>query len=190
MLWLIFISIVFIAAATVCVYSMVKSKDDLLVNAFKYGFITIAVVFVISMFFNLAVPMNNYEFTDKAILKDMTEIKCLNDNLDTEGRITGNIFITSGTIENNQYYYYMHKTDNGLKADKIAADDTYVVEIDTNKETPRVESYVYEGKVNETLMFWLTYQWGGDYDTKYIFAYYKLYVPENSITSEYSIDLK
>lgn len=155
---------------------------------------------ILCIFLSLLIPPYESGYSDKETLYSTLEIECLNDNLDTEGSIRGFYFITTGYENTEQYYYYMYKTDKGLKTSKLKASDTYV-NIITNDEKPRIEQYVYKSEIkdDEISAFANLFTWYGfgipapkpNYEEpKVKTAYYKLYVPEGSITSSYTIDLE
>lgn len=117
--------------------------------------------------------------------------------------ITGHHFLGCGCIDENMYYYYLEKTEVGCKMARILATDVSIIEDD--KEIPRIEEqevwkvqnyrlikkptiwYSFslffkckKYKVGETIQDIMTKQ-----DNKTI-----IYVPTNSITTDYKIDLK
>lgn len=160
------------------------------------GIICIFSLVIISLV-SIIIPSMIYEYKDdnKEKLASTVEIECLNDNLDTEGKITGNIFVTTGYVNTEQYYYYMYETDKGLQTEKIRAKDTYVNVI-SNSEKPYIEKYAVELDKDTPTLFGRMFTWWGlgiemntdDFEPKT--SYYKLYVYEDSITSDYTIDLK
>lgn len=155
------------------------------------------VLLVIASLVSIMNPSKIYEYKDdgKEKLASTVEIECLNDNLDTEGKIAGNIFVTTGYVNTEQYYYYMYETDKGLQTEKIRAKDTYVNVI-SDSEKPYIEKYVLELDKDTPTLFGRMFTWWGfgiemntdDFEPKT--SYYKLYVYDDSITSNYTIDLK
>ena len=83
------------------------------------------------------------------------------------GEIEGRFFLGSGSISENQYYYYLMKVGNGHKMVKVPVDRTVVFEDDN--EIPRIETH----HIMNTL--------GAEC--------YKAYIPNGSILYEYNIQL-
>lgn len=117
--------------------------------------------------------------------------------------ITGHHFLGCGCIDENMYYYYLEKIEVGCKMARILATDVSIIEDD--EETPRIEEQeVWKAqnyrlikkptiwfsfslffkckkyKVGETIQDIMTKQ-----DNRTI-----IYVPKNSITTDYKINLK
>lgn len=88
-------------------------------------------------------------------------------------QVNGEFYARRGYIEENLYYQYMKKvSDGGYKAGKCKADATTLYYADDNF---RVERFKKTKK-----WLWLECE-----------AYYnKIYIPEGSITDEYSVDLQ
>ena len=87
---------------------------------------------------------------------------------------TGNFFLGSGVVDGENVYTYYYVNDNGnYQSGRLDADDAEVVESDT--ETPRIVTHHWK-------MPW----WYGPMDMT---ETYTIYVPENSIVSNYNLDL-
>ena len=101
-------------------------------------------------------------------------ISAIEDNRDVKGRM----YYRSGYIE-QKLYYYLVKENNGYKEiTKIPADKTRIIE--TNNEQPKVIYYAeYFSRTNNLVDEW---NYGNDY--------YLLYIPENTITTDWNIDLE
>lgn len=102
-------------------------------------------------------------------------IESLNDNLGTEGRFA----IGCGMVKTDMYYYYLEKTEHGLKMNKIEADEVYVCE--EKNCTPRYTYYRITGFKN-----WYDYIYRVPLDT----INHTLFVPEGTIYRNYNIDLQ
>lgn len=114
------------------------------------------------------------EYTPQKCTKTSTEhIIALNDSSGVNGR-TG--FLGSGYVEDELYYYYMADTEEGFRANKIKAENTYV----RYSDEPMVEKYTATNFKNKLL--WLI-----ALPTK---SYHIVYIPEGSIIENYRIDLK
>lgn len=89
----------------------------------------------------------------------------------------------------------MYETDNGLKTEKIRAKDTYVNIINGSKK-PYIEKYAKELDKDSLTFIGRMFTWYGlgiEMNTDDFVpetSFYKLYVYEDSITSDYTIDLK
>ncbi len=142
-------------------------------------------------------PHRVYEYKDygEENLVSTVEIVCLNDNLVTEGEIKGDMFVTKESTDTGFYYYYMYVTDKRLITERVRAENTTVLII-SESEKPYIEKYAVElDKDNLTFfgrMFTL-YGLGLEMKTDNFEpepSLYRLYVHKDSITSNYTIDLK
>ena len=109
-------------------------------------------------------------------------IVALQDNITTSGEIRGEIFYTTGYIDSELSYFYLTSTDSGLKSEHIPADSAYI----KTSDTPRLEiTYSnYElSWIGKLLFFPIEAN-----HTK--IQNYTLYIPEESITNSFSIDLE
>lgn len=117
--------------------------------------------------------------------------------------ITGHHFLGCGQIDGSMYYYYLEKTDVGCKISRILATDVSVIE--NENETPRIEEqevwkaqkYRLIKKPTIWYSFFLFFKFKkykvGDtiqnimikQDNRTI-----IYVPKNTIMTDYKIDLK
>ena len=99
--------------------------------------------------------------------------------------LQGGFFIGCGEVHTEQYYYYYYKTDKGsYKASKIKADDCEII---YTKDTPHIDTIVKSAdeKATENPLTFeplLSLRISGTGEK------YKIYVPEGSITDEFSID--
>ena len=93
--------------------------------------------------------------------------------LNDSNLINGNAYMRRGYIEEKLYYQYMVKrTDGGFVANKVNADHTTLYY--------SIDNYRVEWLKKER--HWLWFEEEEDYN--------KIYIPEGSITDEYSVDLK
>lgn len=139
-------------------------------------------------------------YLETAELHSSVKIENMQDNRDVNGEISGNLFYIKGQENTEHYYYFMKKEDDCLVSDKVKATDTKVKYI-TNEE-PHIDTYVYyeDTKIDysDREIFWFTYSSIVDpvieqkqsEELSYKVAYYELYVPKDSITQEYNIDLQ
>lgn len=102
------------------------------------------------------------------------EISALKDN----NNMSGNFFIGIGYIDEEMNYYYVENTEKGKIVKKIDANNVYIVE--DNEEQPRIEEYKAQFKNEKWLLI------AANCNN----SYKKIYIPENSITNEYNIDLE
>ena len=98
-------------------------------------------------------------------------------NLSDTTKTKATQFLFRTTIDNVEYYKFYENTDKGATLDMIQCDNTYIVESD--KETPRVDIINVTYKTND----WICFDFGG-------YSYYKIYVPKNTITKDYVIDME
>ena len=101
-------------------------------------------------------------------------ISAIEDNRDVKGRM----YYRSGYIEQKLYYYLVKENSGYKEITKIPADKTRIIE--TNSEQPKVIYYAeYFSKTNSLVDEW---NYGNDY--------YLLYIPENTITTDWNVDLE
>ena len=119
--------------------------------------------------------------SDVAVTKDICEIElsrsveivALKDSQD----LNGSAFLFSRNIDEDLYYYYAAKTENGYKMDKIRADSCSVIYSDG---TPRIDTYSATG-----------FKRWADYIFKVpIYEEIIIYVPPGTIEQSFSIDLE
>jgi hypothetical protein len=103
------------------------------------------------------------------------KIYALKDNSQTNG----SFFLGSGTIDEEQYFFYVIDTEKGKRIEKQLADESYVVE--TNNETPKVVTY--ERRYKSAFARFMYGDTNGNYE-------YRFYVPKNTITTDFTIDLE
>lgn len=96
-------------------------------------------------------------------------IVCLNDN----NMVSGRMYVKRGYFNEDLYYQYMVKlSSGGMVANKVRSTNTTIY---YDSEDPRVEWYTKRK------------QWLWMYEEK---TYHKLYVPEGTISDDFSIDLQ
>lgn len=116
-------------------------------------------------------------------VKSSQNIVKFKDNRDLQG----GFFIGCGEVNTEQYYYYYYKTDKGsYKASKIKADDCEII---YTKDTPHIDTIVKSADKKATenpLTFGplLSLIISGTGEK------YKIYIPEGSITDDFSIDME
>lgn len=104
---------------------------------------------------------------------NVEKIVSLNDNNMVEGKITGGRYAIRGYIGETLYYQYMVQLNNGgYVANKVKANETILY---YSKDNYRVEWYKKKKK-------WLYFEEEE--------IYHKIFIPEDSIADEYSIDLE
>lgn len=103
-----------------------------------------------------------------------TEIYALNDNIGAQGKF----FLGSGHVNGDAYYYYIEETDVGKHIASIPANNAYICE--SNSETPRIE--MQQMCWEKSWVKWiLITNW---FETRYM-----IYIPENSVTTDFNVDL-
>lgn len=108
-------------------------------------------------------------------LTETIEITALNDN----SAVSGHFYLGSGYVDEDMKYYFIEETEKGKHMDSVDADYSYIIE--SNNENPRIEVYSPEFKNNKVLR-WFATELAADE--------YRIYIPENSITTEFSVDLQ
>ena len=106
-------------------------------------------------------------------------ISATEDNRDIEGEFRGSRYYTRGYIEQTLYYYIVQENNGYKTIRKIPADKTRIIESDS--EQPRV---VYYGEYFERTKKPVGKRFRFNKD------YYELYIPSNTVTDSWLIDLK
>jgi len=96
----------------------------------------------------------------------------LEDNIGHQGKF----FLGTGIVHEHSYYYFVLKTDRGFKIKNVSAEDAYV----RYDSQPRIV-------IKQAIGFkhWYNYIWAIPIKSQNI-----IYVPEDTIISNYSIDLQ
>lgn len=152
---------------------------------FLYGGILLSVLSLYSGISITKAPttIDDYTFSDEPVLRETIEICSFDNNYS----VKGNHFLGSGMVSSEDYYYFIRYTDKGKTTDKIPQKETYITE--DNSQKPRIEEYAYKGERNAAL-FWLTLDLGMvEEDFRYKVAYYRVFIPENSLKIGFSNDL-
>lgn len=190
MLWLILIGIgIILAALGIVLICFVHAASESLLLGLSslhflgIGFGLIALSFFLGIIFSVGNAFD-YEFSNEPTLKETTEITSLDDKYS----IKGNFFLGSGTVSSVEYYYFIKDTDKGKITDKIPQKEAYITE--DNSQKPRIEEYAYKGERNATKDYWLSMNFGQNKeDFSYKTAYYRVFIPENTIKTDFSVDL-
>ena len=124
---------------------------------------------------------NEIKLSDE--VKSSQNIVNIKDNRDTEG----GFFIGCGEINAKQYYYYYYKTDSdSYKVNKINVDDCEII---YTKGTPHIDTIVKTADEKSTEN-WLTLTPNLSLRISTAGEKYKIYIPEGSITTDFSIDME
>ena len=109
-------------------------------------------------------------------LSNVQSISALEDN----STVKGNFYLGSGYVDEELKYYYMVSEQGGKKFSYAEADKAVIYE---GYKKARVETYtaVYKSDIAKFLFF--------SKDTPHS-DQYKFYVPKDSVTNEYNVDLK
>lgn len=112
-------------------------------------------------------------------------IYALQDNFNTSGLYRKGIFYGTGYINEDLSYYFITDTDKGRKIMHQKADNTY---IKSTTESPTIEYHYKDTVVKNKIIRVIC--WPFAESTSRAEDYCVLNVPENSITTEISIDLQ
>lgn len=114
---------------------------------------------------------------DNFEIKEITnkqEICALNDT----SKVEGQKYLFSGYVDEKLVYRYVIETKKGKCIKECKSDNTYLKEKDCN---PYIETHEYTLKKD----------WQGWFGIRSIPDTYRVfYVPENTVTNEYNVDLK
>ena len=123
----------------------------------------------------------NIKMSEK--IESTQKIVNLKDNRDAKGHF----FIGTGYVGTETYYYYYYQTKSGsFKADKIRTDKC---EVFYTKDTPHIDTIIQIPDEEQTKN-WLTLSWMLSIRTSFSSDKYKIYVPEGTITDDFSIDME
>ncbi len=108
-------------------------------------------------------------------LAETKQIYALKDN----SSLKGSFFLGSGYVDEEQKYFFIREEDGGKKMDTVDADQSVLYE---GEKQTKIEKYepVIKGKISRFL-----FTSSSPRDPKY-----KLYVPKNSITTDYTVDME
>ncbi|RKJ69380.1 hypothetical protein D7X33_23815, partial [Butyricicoccus sp. 1XD8-22] len=134
-----------------------------------FGVIGGIITFLIILFYSVIAEGELYK-------SDSIHIEALKDNSNINGRSS---FLGAGYINEEQYYFYIKVTDKGKKMSKVSVDRAYLNEGNYN---PHIE--VYGEKYKSDFAKWL---FGAIKDST---VEYIIYVPENTITTEFNVDME
>ena len=104
------------------------------------------------------------------------ELVALKDN----SSVNGNFFLGTGTIDEDQYYFYLTKTAKGIQQRKLKNTSDVYLNYAESTDTPRI--VVQKSRCANPIIDFLA--------LGPTFTEYYIYVPEGSITNEFSVDLE
>lgn len=157
-----------------------RSGCDGFMDAILGGFIGLTVGAVLCFVIILPIHCVVDDYADKTTDKVAThKISAFADNFEFDGRISGNIFLSSGYVDEELKYGYMYAVEGkGYNYGSIPAEDAY---INKTSDNPRIETY--DVRYVNSIVKWLFPCTDND---EYI-----VYLPKDAqITNEYIIDLK
>lgn len=127
--------------------------------------VTSLVWFCVSGMMSLSIDLEYTKDSD-------TQIIALKDNQNVNGRF----YIMGGYVDEELCYYYAKETEFGYKTEKIEASKAYIKYTD---EQPHIERYTAEFPKD------FLYVFGNPIGKRYV-----IYCPENTITTEFAVDLE
>ena len=130
------------------------------------------IISFVSMF-----KLSSLMYKNSYIISETPEISMNVYAINDDSQINGRMFYRSGYIEEKEYIQFIVKnSDEGKEIRKVCADTVSFYE---TGDTPRIETYIGYKEVK-----WLFFKDSAEQ------RYYKFYVPENSVTDEFVIDLE
>ena len=173
----VFIHVIIMAGSAICLFSSFLSIVVLIVEEDETGVNSSFKTFIISLFITVAsfvffifgcykCEKSTWNYSDKPYSTEY--IASLNDS----NMVNGRFYLRRGYIEENLYYQYMVKLNGGFVANKVKSNNATLYYSDDNF---RVERYEKE-------RHWLWFQQKETYN--------KIYIPNGSISEEYSVDLE
>lgn len=155
--------------------------------------ISIPVSFVIYEYGTLFIS-RSYE--EREVMTESTQLYNLSDITALDGDyflIAGTKDeLVAGTMDKRYIYYYMIKTDKGLQFKKLyASDNVYLTIEDCVPHIERYQEIHYYGSTPEKYQGWFRIREAKEEISSSSWdSYYKIYVPEDTITNEFNIDIK
>lgn len=147
------------------IYAIYERNLDYAGIGFLIGLVALVLVFILITTVSETLPNDVKIYEEEEV-----PIVALEDNFN----LNGHFFLASGIIAEDAYYYYMTKTEEGYKIQKIIASTP--IEISDN---PRIVKYTPVGFTE-----WYYYIFSAPTGT-----YYKIYIPEGTIKFAFNIDL-
>lgn len=173
----VFIHVIIMAGSAILSFSsflsiivLIVEEDGTGVNSSFKTFITSLFITVVSFVFFIfgcyKCEKSTWNYPDKPYSTEY--IASLNDS----NMVNGRFYLRRGYIEENLYYQYMVKLNGGFVANKVKSNNATLYYSDDNF---RVEWYEKE-------RHWLWFQQKETYN--------KIYIPNGSISEEYSVDFE
>jgi hypothetical protein len=160
----------------VLIYTFILYKEDdngIIFSAIFSIFLSVIVFLIVG---SCVYVIDEHLVPDEAVVIKRTKSQELV-SLEDKNIIQGGFVLGTGKINNNDYYYYVVETDKGHKIDKVSINNCYIRYTDDN---PRIEEY--RGRAFKDWVMWIYAM-----PSKH---YYIVYVPKNTIVTDYCIDLK
>lgn len=147
------------------IYAIYERDLDYAGIGFLIGLVALVLVFILVAAVSETLPNDVKIYEEEEV-----PIVALEDNFN----LNGHFFLASGITAEDAYYYYMTKTEEGYKVQKVIASTP--VEISDN---PRIVKYTPVGFTE-----WYYYIFSAPTGT-----YYKIYIPEGTIKFAFNVDL-
>lgn len=147
------------------IYAICERDLGLAGIGFLIGLVALVIVFIFVAAASETLPNDVKIYEEEEV-----PIVALEDNFN----LNGHFFLASGIVAEDAYYYYMTKTEEGYKVQKVIASTP--VEFSDN---PHIVEYIPVGFTE-----WYYYIFFAPTGT-----YYKIYIPEGTIKFAFNIDL-
>lgn len=130
------------------------------------------------------ISINGVTQTEEYIA-EVQYIEAFKDFSQTEGSVTGIVFMISGKLDEKMVYRYIQTTDYGMvfKTIDVNTDNTY---IKYTNEKPRIETIYIRTVGSKFKIGWFCRQ-GEEYDN---FVRNVIYIPNGSVKVQYEVDLE
>jgi hypothetical protein len=168
-----FIIMIFIMVGVLCFI------EDVAYNETRNSLIAIGIFIVVWIGI---VQFNAHVLQTKLIEHSKTtNIVALQDNMTTQGSFSGVFFIGAGYVDEDLYYYYIEKTDDGLHiGPKVPANKAYIQKSDGQPHM----TYIWEDRKGESV-------WKYHFlDAQTAVEKYIFYVPDTTVVTDFKVDLK
>ncbi|MCA1184548.1 hypothetical protein [Bacillus licheniformis] len=160
--------IIMVGVSTIFIFSDPCREFIDYIAGMSFGILAVAVVFIGAMLIAFCIetePGNPYK----------ADIYSIKDNAKTGGSFV----LGSGTVDERQYFYFIEEKDGFKTVNKAAVENSKLKEGDYEK--PYVITYDVQFKSSFARFF---------YGKSLGYKTYEFYLPINTITTEYKIDLE
>ncbi|EWH19973.1 hypothetical protein [Bacillus haynesii] len=165
---LILLGIVFVATV---IMVMVDTSGELILSIIVGVVVDIVLLLIVG-----AIVCANLFDTHK-VLEERISIYSIKDT----SNISGQFVLGSGTVNEQQYFYFVSEKEGFKSVDKVSTDSSRIKEGNYKKPYMKKYKYEYDNKFVRFMLGKTVFIKENSYD---------FYLPENTVTQEYKVDLE